>query len=166
MPSSRGITKIPEVVDIRRQRVEKWGSLTTDELPFMETISLYREDKFLGGLKLSAKVVCEAALAREYPDTPIIYQLFVEESARQQGVASQLMDIAEQTARENGANELLLCVAPDNAAARALYEKRGYEYLVIGGNEIVESVWNLEDESGSRTKTVQLMPMKKALVQA
>lgn len=45
---------------------------------------------------------------------------------RGQGIASQLMAIAEQTARTEGCSELSLIVASDNIAAKKLYEKLGY----------------------------------------
>lgn len=64
----------------------------------------------------------------------ILNDLFVDPSARGQGVALALMDAVRQLARGNGAAEVFLQTAQDNAPARALYESLGYtrdeHYLV------------------------------------
>ena len=59
---------------------------------------------------------------------PVWYleDLFVEPSARRQGVAEALMLRAEGFARETGAERLTLATAKDNHAAQALYRKLGY----------------------------------------
>ncbi len=56
----------------------------------------------------------------------VLYDLFVSERARKQGVAKQLMQRAESYAREKGAAELSLATAKDNRQAQALYEQIGY----------------------------------------
>ncbi len=56
----------------------------------------------------------------------VLYDLFVSENARKQGVAKQLMQRAEDYAREKGAAELSLATAKDNRQAQALYEQTGY----------------------------------------
>jgi ribosomal protein S18 acetylase RimI-like enzyme len=52
--------------------------------------------------------------------------LYVDESARGQGVATQLLAHAEVFARSNGAERLTLATAHDNAVAQHLYKKHGY----------------------------------------
>lgn len=56
----------------------------------------------------------------------ILYDLFVDPSARQQGVARRLMLAAALLASETGARRLVLSTADDNHAAQALYESLGY----------------------------------------
>jgi ribosomal protein S18 acetylase RimI-like enzyme len=52
--------------------------------------------------------------------------LYVDEGARGQGVASALLAYAEAFARSNGAERLTLATAHDNLAAQHLYRKHGY----------------------------------------
>jgi len=52
--------------------------------------------------------------------------LYVNESARGQGVATALLNHAEAFARSNGAERLTLATAHDNLAAQHLYKKHGY----------------------------------------
>ncbi len=56
----------------------------------------------------------------------VLYDLFVSEDARKQGVAKQLMQHAESYACEHGAAKLSLATAKDNRQAQALYEQIGY----------------------------------------
>ncbi len=56
----------------------------------------------------------------------LLNDLFVDESVRGQHVATQLMDVAEQAARDAGATRLFLRTAHDNVNAQALYEGRNW----------------------------------------
>jgi GNAT superfamily N-acetyltransferase len=56
----------------------------------------------------------------------LLNDLFVTESARGHGVASRLMEVAEQAARDAGAARVWLRTAHDNTAAQALYQGRGW----------------------------------------
>ncbi len=56
----------------------------------------------------------------------ILNDLFVAESARKSGVASQLMQAAEDFAKDSGADGLSLSTAVDNLSAQALYEQLGW----------------------------------------
>ena len=64
----------------------------------------------------------------------ILNDLYVEPSVRQGGIARALMEAVRQLAKANGAAEVFLQTAHDNAPARALYESLGYardeHYLV------------------------------------
>ena len=64
----------------------------------------------------------------------ILNDLFVAPAARGGGVARALMNSVRQAAEANGAAEVFLQTANDNAPARALYESLGYardaHYLV------------------------------------
>src|SRR6056297_1324624 len=56
-----------------------------------------------------------------------LYDLYVAQTARRQGVARALMDAARQFAEERGASALKLETAIDNHPAQALYEKLGWQ---------------------------------------
>ena len=56
----------------------------------------------------------------------LLYDLFVDESARQQGVAQQLIARAEQLAKESDSAFIMLSTATDNTQAQALYERSGF----------------------------------------
>ena len=64
----------------------------------------------------------------------ILNDLYVDPSARQGGIGRALMEAARQLAKANGAAEVFLQTAHDNAPARSLYDSLGYardeHYLV------------------------------------
>jgi ribosomal protein S18 acetylase RimI-like enzyme len=67
-----------------------------------------------------------------------IHRLHVVIAHRRQGVATALMTAAEEEARHRGFRSLTVEVEDDNAPARALYEKLGFQYTGPGhaANEI------------------------------
>ncbi|ENZ8427108.1 TPA: N-acetyltransferase family protein [Klebsiella aerogenes] len=56
----------------------------------------------------------------------LLYDLYVDESARQHGVAQQLIARAEQLAKESDSAFIMLSTATDNTKAQALYERSGF----------------------------------------
>lgn len=56
----------------------------------------------------------------------LLNDLFVLETARGNGVATELMDVAESAARLAGATRVFLRTANDNLPAQALYESRNW----------------------------------------
>jgi len=52
--------------------------------------------------------------------------LYVDPSARRQGIATSFLKHAEEFARSTGAERLTLATAHDNVAAQAVYSKLGY----------------------------------------
>lgn len=56
----------------------------------------------------------------------LLYDLYVDESARQHGVAQQLIARAEQLAKESDSAFTMLSTATDNTKAQALYERSGF----------------------------------------
>ena len=52
--------------------------------------------------------------------------LYVDVSARGQGVATALLSYAEEFARSTGAERLTLATAHDNLTAQHIYKKLGY----------------------------------------
>lgn len=56
----------------------------------------------------------------------LLYDLYVDESARQHGVAQQLIARAEQLAKESDSAFIMLSTATNNTKAQALYERSGF----------------------------------------
>ena len=57
----------------------------------------------------------------------VLYDLYVIEAARRQGIARTLMNTAREWAKTQGAARLDLETARDNAPGQALYRELGYE---------------------------------------
>ena len=57
----------------------------------------------------------------------ILNDLFVRPAFRRHGVAHELLDAANELARETGALQLELATGNDNKAAQTLYESRGWK---------------------------------------
>ena len=66
--------------------------------------------------------LCSVDLVEYY----VLYDLYVLERARRQGIARALMNAGSQWAREQGAARLDLETARDNRAGQALYSSLGY----------------------------------------
>lgn len=56
----------------------------------------------------------------------LLNDLYVDESARGNGIASELMDVAELSAKSAGATRVFLRTANDNLPAQSLYEGRNW----------------------------------------
>jgi ribosomal protein S18 acetylase RimI-like enzyme len=56
----------------------------------------------------------------------LLEDLYVDVTARGQGVATALLSYAEEFARSSGAERLTLATAHDNLAAQHIYKKLGY----------------------------------------
>jgi ribosomal protein S18 acetylase RimI-like enzyme len=56
----------------------------------------------------------------------LLNDLYVDESARGNGIASELMDVAEAAAKSAGATRVFLRTANDNLPAQSLYEGRNW----------------------------------------
>ena len=143
-------------IDVRVVDIGEWEALSADQLPRLRQLTASIDGIDVGGVKLADRAICEMELSEQYPEVPTIYQLHVSETMRRRGIGSALMDRAERLAHNDGASRILLCVMPDNDAARHMYEGRGYVYI---GDETVESVWHLKDQ----VKRVYLRPMIKQL---
>lgn len=56
----------------------------------------------------------------------LLYDLYVAPEARKHGVAKQLIERADQLAKETNSAFIMLSTATDNTKAQALYESNGY----------------------------------------
>jgi len=96
-----------------KERIENKESciyLATDE-----------KDQALGFVQLYASF-CSVDAAPIW----ILYDLYVDAAARQQGVGTALMEQARQLAYETGAVRIELETAVDNTSAQSVYERLGY----------------------------------------
>jgi ribosomal protein S18 acetylase RimI-like enzyme len=64
----------------------------------------------------------------------LINELIVEESERGLGIGRRLVDAAVREARKRGMDEIEVSTETDNRAARAFYQKAGFdgEYVLLG----------------------------------
>ena len=56
----------------------------------------------------------------------LLEDLYVDPAARNQGIATSLLQHAEDFARSTGAERITLATAHDNAAAQSIYRRLGY----------------------------------------
>jgi GNAT superfamily N-acetyltransferase len=61
------------------------------------------------------------------PDTAFLISMWVAPAERRKGAGDALIDAAVEWARTNGVKRLLLDVVDDNAAAIALYARKGFQ---------------------------------------
>jgi len=59
----------------------------------------------------------------------ILYDLYVDQNGRQQGIGKALMNAAKQHAAAEGAGRLDLLTAHSNTTGQRLYEKLGYKQV-------------------------------------
>jgi GNAT superfamily N-acetyltransferase len=59
-------------------------------------------------------------------ESPEVSSLFVTQSYRRMGIATQLLDVAEHMTYAHGYDQMGLCVAETNRGAQHLYAQRGY----------------------------------------
>ena len=73
----------------------------------------------------------------------ILWRLAVAETARGRGIATRLLDRAEQDIRAAGLSGVTLLTRVDNTVAKGMYARRGYrwnDHLEFWGKKLPESV--------------------------
>lgn len=80
-----------------------------------------------GGTLLGFTQLYPALCSVDLVDYFVLYDLFVVEAARRQGIARALMNAASDWAKAQGAARLDLETARDNIPGQALYRDLGYE---------------------------------------
>jgi ribosomal protein S18 acetylase RimI-like enzyme len=98
------------------------GLLETVEARAHATLIAESDGKRVGFVMLIDDLPDEVTLL---PQGFVAY-MAVEQSCRQQGVGSALLDAAEHEVRRRGLPYMALMVTEENVAARALYERAGY----------------------------------------
>ena len=60
-----------------------------------------------------------------------LHDIYVDERARAEGIAKELINAAAEAAKQMGAEKLLLSVAAKNAAAQQVFEKAGFRPTMV-----------------------------------
>ena len=74
-------------------------------------------------------------IEKDFPGLPQINALEIDEDHRRRGLATMLITAAENEARRQGFPMIGLGVEISNELAKRLYEKLGYSYQRVGGND-------------------------------
>lgn len=74
-------------------------------------------------------------IEKDFPGLPQINALEIDEDYRRRGLATMLIAAAENEARRQGFSMIGLGVEISNEPAKKLYEKLGYSYQQVGGND-------------------------------
>jgi GNAT superfamily N-acetyltransferase len=90
------------------------------------------EDGLLLGARNEGRLVGYACLywhfsSTQAKETVLMNDLFVDDSARDQGVGRALIEATAEVARERGAASIEWSTAPDNHTAQRLYDSTGAE---------------------------------------
>ncbi|MCI0556444.1 MAG: GNAT family N-acetyltransferase [Anaerolineae bacterium] len=112
----RQFYKAPSDIEASHQFI--FERLTNDESVIFLAMEGYHALGFVQLYPLFASVALQALW--------LLNDLYVDPSARKQGVGERLMKHAEQFAQETGSRGLFLRTATDNYPAQQLYEKCGW----------------------------------------
>ena len=74
-------------------------------------------------------------IEKDFPGLPQINALEIDEDYRRRGLATMLIAAAENEACRQGLSMIGLGVEISNEPAKRLYEKLGYSYQQVGGND-------------------------------
>lgn len=74
-------------------------------------------------------------IEKDFPGLPQINALEIDEDYRRRGLATMLIAAAENEACRQGLSMIGLGVEISNEPAKRLYEKLGYSYRQVGGND-------------------------------
>jgi ribosomal protein S18 acetylase RimI-like enzyme len=82
---------------------------------------------------LAGEAVGMVAVYQESADTAYVYSLWLDPGVRGRGLGGLLVATALDWARRRGVRTATLRMAPDNAAARRVYERLGFTEVPTGG---------------------------------
>ena len=125
------VTEIAKLFDAYRVFYEQPDDLVlateflTERINNSESVIFYAKDgagNYMGFTQLYPSF-CSVAAQRIW----ILYDLFVSETARGQGVGTNLLNRAKEFAEQTFAKEIVLETAKSNVTAQKLYESLGYE---------------------------------------
>ena len=130
LAEARDLDQLAELFDQYRQFYECPPDLGAAKSWLAENLERGRSTLFaadngsqLLGFTQLYPALCSVALV----DYFVLYDLYVVEAARRQGIARALMNAASEWAKAQGAARLDLETARDNAPGQALYRDLGYE---------------------------------------
>jgi ribosomal protein S18 acetylase RimI-like enzyme len=124
------IAEVARLFDLYRQFYECDADLALATRFITERIEREESDIFVaidgdsaGGFVQLYPSFCSVDAVKIY----ILYDLYVDASARKSGIGEKLMNAATAWAREQGAARLDLLTEDNNLAGQHLYEKLGYK---------------------------------------
>lgn len=77
----------------------------------------------------------------------LVWGMYAVPAARGTGAAARILDQLEATARELGLRQLQLTLMADNARARRVYERHGYELYAIEPDSVRRADGSYADEA-------------------
>ncbi|MGB2523388.1 MAG: GNAT family N-acetyltransferase [Luminiphilus sp.] len=130
LAEARDLDQLAELFDQYRQFYECPPDLSAAKNWIAENLERGRSTLFAadnGSQLLGFTQLYPALCSVDLVDYFVLYDLYVIETARRQGIARALMNAASDWAKAQGADRLDLETARDNAPGQALYRDLGYE---------------------------------------
>ena len=130
LAEARDLDQLAELFDQYRQFYECPPDLGAAKNWIAENLERGRSTLFAadnGSQLLGFTQLYPALCSVDLVDYFVLYDLYVVEAARRQGIARALMNAASEWAKAQGADRLDLETARDNAPGQALYRDLGYE---------------------------------------
>ena len=130
LAEARDLDQLAELFDQYRQFYECPPDLGAAKNWIAENLERGRSTLFAadnGSQLLGFTQLYPALCSVDLVDYFVLYDLYVIEAARRQGIARALMNAASDWAKAQGADRLDLETARDNAPGQALYRDLGYE---------------------------------------
>ncbi len=130
LAEARDLDQLAELFDQYRQFYECPPDLGAAKNWLAENLERGRSTLFAadnGSQLLGFTQLYPALCSVDLVDYFVLYDLYVIEAARRQGIARALMNAASDWAKAQGAARLDLETARDNAPGQALYRDLGYE---------------------------------------
>jgi len=130
LAEARDLDQLAELFDQYRQFYECPPDLGAAKNWLAENLERGRSTLFAadnGSQLLGFTQLYPALCSVDLVDYFVLYDLYVIEAARRQGIARALMNAASEWAKAQGADRLDLETARDNAPGQALYRDLGYE---------------------------------------
>ena len=130
LAEARDLDQLAELFDQYRQFYECPPDLGAAKNWLAENLERGRSTLFAadnGSQLLGFTQLYPALCSVDLVDYFVLYDLYVIEAARRQGIARALMNAASEWAKAQGAARLDLGTARDNAPGQALYKDLGYE---------------------------------------
>ncbi len=130
LAEARDLDQLAELFDQYRQFYECPPDLSAAKNWLAENLERGRSTLFAadnGSQLLGFTQLYPALCSVDLVDYFVLYDLYVIETARRQGIARALMNAASDWAKAQGADRLDLETARDNAPGQALYRDLGYE---------------------------------------
>ena len=129
LAESRDVDQLADLFDQYRQFYECPPDLGAAKNWLAENLERGRSTLFAadnGSQLLGFTQLYPALCSVDLVDYFVLYDLYVIETARRQGIARALMNAASDWAKAQGADRLDLETARDNAPGQALYRDLGY----------------------------------------